>query len=99
MKNSTRQGVSLQTKKEEKETVIDEDEEKFWSAGLFGSGTAKQLLDTIYFYNGKMFDLRGGEHRKICVNNFSLGPNVCLKKMSVKLSMEVLLTSSMNHDK
>ena len=76
MKDSTRQGVSLQTKKEEKEAVTDEDEEKFWSAGLFGSGTAKQLLDTIYFYNGKMFGLRGGEHRNICVNNFSLGPNV-----------------------
>ena len=23
-----------------------------------------------------MFGLRSGEHRKICVNNFSLGPNV-----------------------
>jgi len=33
--------------KEEKEAVTDEDDEKFWSAGLFGSGTAKQLLDTI----------------------------------------------------
>ena len=50
MKDSTRQGVSLQTKKEEKEAVTDEDEEKFWSSGLFSSGTAKQLLDTIYFY-------------------------------------------------
>ena len=63
MEDSTRQGVSLQTKKEEKEDVTDENEEKFWSAGLFGSGTAQQLLDTIYFYNGKMFGLRGGEHR------------------------------------
>ena len=33
-------------------------------------------MDTIYFYNGKMFGLRGGKHWKICVNNFSLGPNV-----------------------
>ena len=55
MKDSTRQGVSLQTKKGKKEAVKDEDEEKFWSAGLFGSGTAKQLFDNIYFYNGKMF--------------------------------------------
>ena len=30
-----RQGVSLQTKKEEKEAVTEEEEEKFWSAGLF----------------------------------------------------------------
>ena len=70
MKDSTRQGVSLQTKKEEKEAVTDENEEQFWSAELFGSGTAKQLLDTIYFYNGEMFGLCGGEHRKICVNTF-----------------------------
>jgi len=42
MRNSTRQGVSLQTKKEDKEAVTDEDKEKFGSAGLFGSGTAKQ---------------------------------------------------------
>ena len=53
MKDSTRQGGSLQTKKDEKEAVTDEDEEKFRSAGLFSSGTAKQLLDTIYFYNGE----------------------------------------------
>ena len=35
MKDSMRQGVSLQTKKEEKEAVTEEEEEKFWSAGLF----------------------------------------------------------------
>ena len=59
MKDSMRQGVSLQTKKEEKEAAVTEEEkEKFWSAGLFGSGMAKQLLDTIYFCNGKMFGLR-----------------------------------------
>ena len=59
MKDRMRQGVSLQTKKEEKEAVTKEKEEKFWSARLFGSGKAKQLLDTIYLYNGKMFGLRG----------------------------------------
>ena len=37
------QGVSLQTKKEEKEAVTDEDEEKVWSTRLFGSGQAKKL--------------------------------------------------------
>ena len=51
--------MSLQTKEEEKEAVTEEEEEKFWSAGLFGSGITKQLLDTIYFYNNKMFGLRG----------------------------------------
>ena len=64
MKDSMWQGVSLQTKKEEKEAVTDEDEGKFWSARLFGNGQAKQLLDTIYFYNGKMFGL-GGQQKKM----------------------------------
>ena len=32
MKGSAREGVSLQTKKEEKKAVTDMDEEKFWSA-------------------------------------------------------------------
>jgi len=53
-----------QNNTKEKEAVIEEEEEKFWSAGLFGSGIAKQLLDTIYFYNGKMFGLRG-QRKKI----------------------------------
>ena len=29
----------------------------------------------MYFYNGKIFGLRGGDHRKIVVNNFEIGPN------------------------
>ena len=47
-----------------------------------------------------MFGLRGGEHRKICVNNFSLGPNaIKFEEMYVKVSIEVLLTLSMNEEK
>ena len=63
MKDSMRQGASLQTKKEEKEAVTEEEEEKFWSEGLFGNGIAKQLLDTIFLYNGKMFGLRGQQKK------------------------------------
>ena len=90
-KDSTLQGVSLQTKKEEAEAVTNQDKEKFWSAGLFCSETARQLLDTIHFYNGKMFGLRGGEHRKICVNNFSLGPNVINFEENEKRSIHILI--------
>ena len=35
MKDATREVVSLETKKEEKEAVTDEEEELFWSEGLF----------------------------------------------------------------
>ena len=37
--------------------------------------TAKALLNVIYFYNGKLFGLQGGEHRDIRVGNFKIGKN------------------------
>ena len=53
----------VQNKKEEKESVTEEEEELFWNLNLLGMSTAKSLLNTVYFYNGKLFGLRGGEHR------------------------------------
>lgn len=75
MKDATRQGVCLETKKPEKESVTDEDEELFWKKGLLGCGTAKSLLNSVYYFNGKIFGLRGSEHRNLTLNNFELGPN------------------------
>ena len=37
--------------------------------------TAKSLLNSVYFYNGKLFGLRGGEHRRLVLNNFEVGSN------------------------
>ena len=59
MKDSTREGVSLETKKEEKEAVMDEEEKLFWNKGLLGCGTAKSLLNTVYYYNRKIFWIEG----------------------------------------
>lgn len=73
MKDATRRGVTLETKKAEKEAVTDEDERLFWSKGLLGCSTAKSLLNTIYFFNGKIFGIRGGEQRNLRINNFDLG--------------------------
>ena len=71
LKDATREGVHLKSKKEEKEAVSDEEEELFWRlTDLLGTSTAKSLLNTVYFYNGKLFGLRGGEHRKLVGNNF-----------------------------
>ena len=75
MKDCTRAGVALQTKREEKEAVSDEDEELFWRNRLLGQSTAKSLQNSIYFYNGKTFGLRGGEHRNLSLINFELGSN------------------------
>ena len=62
-------------RKEEKEFVTAEEERKFWEMNLLGTGSAKSLLYTVYFYNGKIFGLRGGDHRIIVLNNFDLGSN------------------------
>ena len=38
--------------------------------------TANSLLNTVYLiYNGKLFRLRGGEHRNLVLNNFEVGSN------------------------
>ena len=67
MKDATRPGVALQHKKAEKLPVTEEEESKFWEMGLLGCQSAKSLLNTVYFYNGKLFGDRGGEHRNITV--------------------------------
>ena len=48
---------------------------KILETNLLGTSSAKSLLYTAYFYNGKIFGLRGGDHRNIVLNNFELGSN------------------------
>ena len=59
MKDATRAGVALQNKKAERLPVTEE-ENKFWEMGHLGCQSAKSLLNIVYFYNGKLFGLRGG---------------------------------------
>ena len=75
MKDARRAGVALQNKKAEKLPVTEEQESKFWELGLLGCQSAKSLLNTVYYYNGKLFGLRGGEHSNITVASFELGHN------------------------
>ena len=69
MKDATRAGITLQNKKAEKLPVTQEEENKFWEMGLLGCQSAKTLLNTVDFYNGKFFGLHGGEQRNITVAN------------------------------
>lgn len=73
MKDGTRAGVGLKAR--QKEPVTDEEESQLWQSGVFGMETAKSLLNVVYYYNGKLFGLRGGEHRRICLKNFEIGDN------------------------
>ena len=56
---------------------------------LLGTNATKSLLYTVYFYNGNIFGLRGGDHRNIVWNNFELGLILLsLKKILLKHFME-----------
>ena len=60
MKDATRAGVALQNKKAEKLPVTEDEESKSWELGLLGCQSTKSLLNTVNYYNGKLFGLRGG---------------------------------------
>ena len=72
MKDATREGLHVKNKKEEKESVTEEEEELFWNLDLLGMSTGKSLWNTVYFYNGKLFGLRGDEHISLVLTNFEV---------------------------
>ena len=62
-----RTGMTAKTRKEEKEAITEEEEELFWEKGLLGNSTSKSLLNTVYFYNGKLFGLTEAENTEILI--------------------------------
>ena len=44
----------------------------------FGQLSARLLLNTVYFYNGKLFGLRASEHRSITLANIRIFDD-CIK--------------------
>ncbi|KXJ11469.1 hypothetical protein AC249_AIPGENE87 [Exaiptasia diaphana] len=58
MRQATQQGVGMKSKMEERKEITEGDEATFWKLGLMGCQSARSLLTTIYFYNGKLFGLR-----------------------------------------
>ena len=70
MKDGHQDGI--RNLKEEKQGFSLEEKEQMWQKGILGSSTAKILTDSIYFYNGKIFGLRTGEHR-IRPRDFEIG--------------------------
>ena len=89
--------LSKKCQKEEKEFVAAEEERKFLEMNLLGTSSAKPLLYTAYYYNGKIFGLRGGDHTNIVVNIFELGYNFIkfnFKKNLVKHFREESLISN-----
>ena len=58
-----------------KEAITEAEEQAFWANGSLGKCSSRVLLNTVYFYNGKFFDLRSLEHRAIRLNDFTIGEN------------------------
>jgi len=72
MRQATQQGVGMQSKMEERQEITEEDEATLWKMGLMGCQSARSLLSTLYFYNGKLFGLRSKEHRNLRCYNFRI---------------------------
>jgi hypothetical protein len=72
MSELTASGVGLCPKRAE--PISAETENKLWEKGLLGNGTGKALLNTMFFYNCKLFGLRGvDEHRGMEIDQIELG--------------------------
>ena len=75
MKDATKCGIAVGSKKVEHKEITVEEETQLWKKGLLGTATAMTLLHTVYFYNGKIFGLRAGEHRLLRKCNIIIDEN------------------------
>ena len=78
MKEATKLGYGVKCKKPTREEISAEDEELLWSKGLLGAISAKTLLHTVFFYNGKLFGLRAIDHRNLRLANFTITDNLII---------------------
>ena len=83
MKDATKEGLSVKFKKSERQAVTPEEEELFRPKGLLGNETAECLLNTVNFYNGKLFRLRAKEHRQLRYINIRVENNFIIFDESV----------------
>ncbi|CAG2222207.1 unnamed protein product [Mytilus edulis] len=68
----TAQGVGTTTK--QAEPISKETEKHLWDKGLLGKTTAKSMTNTMFYYNSKLFGLRGvDEHKHLNTDQFDLG--------------------------
>ena len=66
------EGVGAEVK--HAEAISYEEEELLWKEEVLGYHSPSSLLNTVFFYNGKVLMLRGGrEHRLLKLSQFSFG--------------------------
>ena len=61
--------------KAEREAITEEEEKEMWRAGVLGDNSPNTLLNTLYFYIGKLFGFRASEHRMLRLHNFVVSEN------------------------
>ena len=76
MKDTTKCGIAVGSKKVERKEITAEEETQLWEKGLLETATAVTLLHTVYFYNGKIFGLPAGEHRLLRKCNIIIDENI-----------------------
>ena len=64
--------AGVTNEKADKEPVTDEEEERMWQQGVLDEASAKTLLHTINFSNGKIFGMRSQEHRQLRLGDIKI---------------------------
>lgn len=71
MSELTSQGIGIV--KRQAEPLSENDEKCLWEKNILGNSTSKSMLYSVFFYNCKLFGLRGiDEHRNLAINQFEL---------------------------
>ena len=69
MQRLHRKGLGTQPK--QAEPITEDEESRLWRSGQLGKQSSQALLNTVYYYNCKMFGLRSqDEHRNLSTDQF-----------------------------
>ena len=69
MQRLHRKGLGTQPK--QAEPITEDEESRLWRSGQLGKQSPQALLNTVYYYNCKMFGLRSqDEHRNLSTDQF-----------------------------
>jgi hypothetical protein len=88
MRELTNEGVGLE--KKSASPVLVTDEKQFWDTGVFSMDSAVGLSNAVFYYNGKVFGLRGGnEHIGLLAEQFSFGYDTANQRKFVKYTPRI----------
>lgn len=88
MRELTNEGVGLE--KKSASPVLVTDEKQFWDTGVFSMDSDVGLSNAVFYYNGKVFGLRGGnEHIGLLAEQFSFGYDTANQRKFVKYTPRI----------